>query len=255
MKIASIATFFAVAASSLQMGSAYERELNDERRLGMGKYSGHATSKFGKYDDIRTRCCTEDPEQPLCKCPVRNFDGWGGWWNFKAKWEDKCETSIFAKSSIAAFASSNPDFSILADLLKEYNLVEPLSGKGPFTVFAPTNDAFNDLLKKVDLGDIDVAAVLTYHVIAGSAIKAADLNGSQTPGTFNGASIEIIKTTTTDENDKKIVDVKITDSTGGIATVVSADNEASNGVIHAIDQVLIPPDQSTESQSSVEFGK
>ena len=255
MKTASVATSFAVVACSSQMGSAYERELNDERRLGMGKYSGHAISKFGKYDDIRTRCCTKDPEQPLCKCPVRNFEGWGGWWNFKAKWEDKCDTTIFAKSSIAAFASSNPDFSILAGLLKEYNLVEPLSGKGPFTVFAPTNDAFTELLEKVDLGDIDVAAVLKYHVIVGSAIKAADLNGSQTPGTFNGASIEIIKTTTTDENDKKIVDVKITDSTGGIATVVSADNEASNGVVHAIDRVLIPPDLSTESQSSVEFGK
>jgi len=254
MKTASVATSFAVAACSSQMGSAYERELNDERRLGMGKYSGHAISKFGKYDDIRTRCCTKDPEQPLCKCPVRNFEGWGGWWDFKDKWEDKCDTTIFAKSSIAAFASSNPDFSILAGLLKEYNLVEPLSGKGPFTVFAPTNDAFTELLEKVDLGDIDVAAVLKYHVIVGSAIKAADLNGSQTPGTFNGASIEIIKTTTTDESDKKIVDVKITDSTGVPAKVVIADNEASNGVVHAIDKVLIP-DLSSGSSTSVEYGK
>mmetsp|Transcript_9081 Transcript_9081/g.21320 ORF Transcript_9081/g.21320 Transcript_9081/m.21320 type:complete len:254 (-) Transcript_9081:62-823(-) len=253
MKTASVATFFAVAACSSQMGSAYERELNDERRLGMEKYSGHATSKFDKYDDIRTRCCTKDPEQPLCKCPVRNFEGWGGWWNFKAKWEDKCDTSIFAKSSIAAFASSNPDFSILAGLLKEYNLVEPLSGKGPFTVFAPTNDAFTDLLEKVDLGDIDVAAVLKYHVIAGSAIKAADLNVSQTPGTFNGATIKIDKTTRK-ENDEDIVEVKITDSTGVPAKVVIADNEASNGVVHAIDKVLIP-DLSSGSSTSVEYGK
>ena len=244
MKIASIATFFAVAASSSQMGSAYERELNDERRLGMGKYSGHATSKFGKYDDIRTRCCTEDPEQPLCKCPVRNFEGWGGWWNFKAKWEDKCKTSIFAKSSISAFASSNPDFSILADLLKEYNLVEPLSGKGPFTVFAPTNAAFNDLLKNVDLGDIDVAAVLKYHVVEGSAIKAADFKDGQTPETLNGASI-LVDTAT---------GVEIKDSTGVPAKVVIADNEASNGVVHVIDKVLIP-DLSSRSSTSVEYGK
>ena len=243
MKTASVATFFAVAACSSQMGSAYERELNDERRLGMGKYSGHATSKFGKYDDIRTRCCTKDPEQPLCRCPVRNFEGWGGWWNFKAKWEDKCDTTIFAKSSIAAFASSNPDFSILAGLLKEYNLVEPLSGKGdlaPFTVFAPTNDAFTDLLEKVDLGDIDVAAVLKYHVIDGAAIKAADLKNSQTPETLNNDETIEIDKTTRKENDEDIVEVTITDFNGGIATVVSADNGASNGVVHAIDKVLIP---------------
>ena len=243
MKTASVATFFAVAACSSQMGSAYERELNDERRLGMGKYSGHATSKFDKYDDIRTRCCTEDPEQPLCRCPVRNFEGWGGWWNFKAKWEDKCDTTIFAKSSIAAFASSNPDFSILAGLLKEYNLVEPLSGKGdlaPFTVFAPTNDAFTDLLEKVDLGDIDVAAVLKYHVIDGAAIKAADLKNSQTPETLNNDETIEIDKTTRKENDEDIVEVTITDFNGGIATVVSADNGASNGVVHAIDKVLIP---------------
>ena len=254
MKIASIATFFAVAACSSQMVSAYERELNDERRLGMGKYSGHATSKFDKYDDIRTRCCTKDPEQPLCKCPVRNFEGWGGWWNFKAKWEDKCDTSIFAKSSIAAFASSNPDFSILAGLLKEYNLVEPLSGKGPFTVFAPTNDAFTDLLEKVDLGDIDVAAVLKYHVIDGAAIKAADLKNSQTPETLNNDETIEIDKTTRKENDEDIVEVTITDFNGGIATVVSADNGASNGVVHAIDKVLIP-DLSSGSSTSVEYGK
>lgn len=244
MKTASVATFFAVAACSSQISSAYERKLNDERRLGMGKYSGHATSKFGKYDDIRTRCCTEDPEQPLCKCPVRNFEGWGGWWNFKAKWEDKCDTTIFAKSSIAAFASSNPDFSILADLLKEYNLVEPLSGKGPFTVFAPTNAAFNDLLKNVDLGDIDVAAVLKYHVVEGSAIKAADFKDGQTPETLNGASI-LVDTAT---------GVEIKDSTGVPAKVVIADNEASNGVVHVIDKVLIP-DLSSRSSTSVEYGK
>lgn len=245
MKTASVATFFAVAACSSQTGSAYERELNDERRLGMGKYSGHATSKFGKYDDIRTRCCTEDPKQPLCKCPVRNFEGWGGWWNFKAKWEDKCDTTISAKSSIAAFAASNPDFSILAGLLKEYNLVEPLSGKGPFTVFAPNNDAFNDLLENVDLGDIDVVAVLKYHVIDGSALKAADLKDGQTPETLNNDETIKVDTAT---------GVEITDSTDVPAKVVSADNEASNGVVHGIDKVLIP-DLSSGSSTSVEYGK
>mmetsp|Transcript_10689 Transcript_10689/g.30071 ORF Transcript_10689/g.30071 Transcript_10689/m.30071 type:complete len:123 (-) Transcript_10689:23-391(-) len=122
MKNASIATFLAVAACSASTGSAYERELSDERRLGMGKYSGDASGKFAKYVDIYNRCCdqtfeTLDSDKSPCKCPVRTFKGWGKWFNIYSKWEDKCETSILAKSSIAALASSNENFSILAGLL------------------------------------------------------------------------------------------------------------------------------------------
>ena len=249
MKIASIATFFAVAACSSQIGSAYERELNDERRLGMGKYSGHAASKFEKYDDIRKRCCDRDPEQPPCKCPVRDFEGWGGWWNFKAKWEDKCDTTISAKSSIAAFASSNPNFSTLVDLLKDNGLVDTLSGKGdlaPFTVFAPTNDAFDVLLDTVDIKTVDVAAVLKYHVIAESALTAAELKDNEPLATLNGASISVDTT----------AGVKLNDITNDAAKVIGADNAASNGVVHAIDKVLIPPDYlKSGSSTSVEIGK
>ena len=88
----------------------------------------------------------------------------------------------------------------------------------------------------------------------GAAIKAADLKNSQTPETLNNDETIEIDKTTRKENDEDIVEVTITDFNGGIATVVSADNEASNGVVHAIDKVLIP-DLSSGSSTSVEYGK
>lgn len=136
------------------------------------------------------------------------------------------------EEDIIAIASSNQEFSTLVSALKKADLVETLQGKGPFTVFAPTNEAFDQLL--MDLGITadellahpDLGKVLTYHVVSGK-VMAADLEDKMEADTVNGQKIMV------DLSDG----VKIND-----ATVTTADLEASNGVIHVIDKVLVPDD-------------
>jgi uncharacterized surface protein with fasciclin (FAS1) repeats len=128
-------------------------------------------------------------------------------------------------------AASNPDFTTLVAAVKAAGLVDTLNGTGPFTVFAPTNAAFEalpaGLLDKLLLpaNKETLTKILTYHVVA-SKVMAADV----TPGkvaTVEGSDITI----TTDGG------VKVND-----ATVTATDVEASNGVIHVIDRVLVPAD-------------
>ena len=242
MKTTSVAAFLAIAASTSSIGSAYEREISHERRLGMGKYSGDASSKFAKYLDIYDRCCAPsaevlmNEEETECRCPVRTFEGWGGWFDFYSKWNEKCDSRVQPKSSIAALAASNNDFSTLLDLVSNYeDLVEALSGPGSSTVFAPTNAAFNALLEVnptilEDLGEEGVKNVLLYHVLE-NAVEASDLGTSQETE-FNSQLLKF--------SESASGNVEIMDSTEVKATVILADNEASNGVVHAIDKVLIP---------------
>tara|TARA_B100000678_G_scaffold266562_1_gene251538 strand:+ start:22443 stop:22988 length:546 start_codon:yes stop_codon:yes gene_type:complete len=121
-------------------------------------------------------------------------------------------------------------FTTLLAAAKAAGLVEALQGDGPLTVFAPTDEAFaalgedtiNDLLKPENKDKL--AGILKYHVIAGK-VKAADLAGKTTTAETLNGSVEI------DGTDGVMV---------GDATVIQADVEASNGVIHVIDTVLIP---------------
>ena len=133
-------------------------------------------------------------------------------------------------SSVVDIAISNPDFSILVDAVVKANLAEALSGDGPFTVFAPTNDAFEELFSKLGIKGIDdltagdLAPILTYHVVAGK-VMSGDLSNIKVATLNEGNSISI-----------EIGDgVTINDS-----KVVAADIEGSNGVIHVIDKVLMP---------------
>ena len=132
--------------------------------------------------------------------------------------------------SIVDIAVSNPDFSILVSALAKAELVEALQGEGPFTVFAPTNAAFEALLGELGisaeelLGQPQLADVLLYHVVSG-AVLSTDLQNGMTAETLGGQSI------TVDLTDG----VKINKS-----AVEIADIQASNGVIHVIDSVLIP---------------
>jgi transforming growth factor-beta-induced protein len=134
--------------------------------------------------------------------------------------------------SIVEIATSNPDFSTLVAALQAANLVEALSGDGPFTVFAPTNAAFEKLaaslhLEVADLLELDnLSDILLYHVAEG-AVKAEQALEIGTIPTLNGATVKA---------KLRGSDVFINDS-----KVVTADVEASNGVIHVIDTVLIPP--------------
>ena len=134
--------------------------------------------------------------------------------------------------SIAQVAAENGDFKTLVAALQAAGLVETLQGKGPFTVFAPTDAAFAKLppgTVEALLADKEkLKAVLTYHVVAGR-VMAGDIvkaNGA-TPRTVNGAPIAIVV------RDGKVF------AEG--AQVTTADVPASNGVIHVIDTVLLPP--------------
>lgn len=134
--------------------------------------------------------------------------------------------------TVVEVAASNPDFSTLVAAIKAAGLVDALNGKGPFTVFAPTNAAFaalpagtvEDLLKPENKAKL--TAILTYHVlpakIASSALAGKLLTS---PATLQGGTLAV-------------------DGTKGVkinnAMVTAADVKASNGVIHVIDKVLMP---------------
>ena len=248
MKTISIAAFLAIAASTSTIGSAYERKLSDERRLGMGKYSGDASSKFAKYLDIYDRCCAPsdevlmDEDKTKCRCPVRTFEGWGDWFNFKAKWEMKCDSTILAKSSIVALAKAEGFDELVGLLAPRQDLVNLLKsnngGKG-WTVFAPTDAAFQDLSDKVpDLTDDEVTDVLKYHVVA-DTVPATALSDDQEVTTANGKVITI----------DLVGGVFVEDGTTVKAKVGPKDVFASNGVVHVIDKVLIPPGFRSQSIS------
>jgi uncharacterized surface protein with fasciclin (FAS1) repeats len=139
--------------------------------------------------------------------------------------------SSAATQNIVQIASGNPDFSTLVTALKAADLVKTLEGDGPFTVFAPTNKAFAKI-KKADLDALlaDKAAltkVLTYHVVSGK-VMAADVMkmNKQMAKTVEGSELKISVMGKT---------VRINN-----AKVTAVDIEASNGVIHVIDTVLMP---------------
>jgi uncharacterized surface protein with fasciclin (FAS1) repeats len=136
------------------------------------------------------------------------------------------------KSDIVTLAAGNEDLSTLVAAVKAAGLVETLQSDGPFTVFAPTNAAFEALpagtvenLLKPENKD-QLIAVLTYHVVA-AKVMSTDLKNGQMAGTVQGS------------------DVKVKISKAGVmindAKVVAADVDASNGVVHVIDKVLLPP--------------
>lgn len=131
---------------------------------------------------------------------------------------------------IVGVALSNDDFSILVSALQKAGLVDDLQGAGPFTVFAPTNAAFEKLLGELNitadqlLAQPDLAKVLTYHVVSGE-VMAADLTNGMTATTLNGESLTFDLSGSPKVNN---------------ANITTTDINASNGVIHVIDTVLVP---------------
>lgn len=144
-------------------------------------------------------------------------------------------TTTSATKNIVEITSGNADFSILAAAVTAAGLVETLSGTGPFTVFAPMDNAFaalppntvDSLLKPENRNRL--RSILTYHVVSGS-VYAKDVEAGEVM-TVNGAKFAI-------SLDKG--SVVITDGQGQRAKVISTDIAASNGVIHVIDAVLLP---------------
>jgi len=132
-------------------------------------------------------------------------------------------------------------FTVLAALLTKADLVTTLKGPGPFTVFAPTDDAIAAALKKLGMTQEaalgmpidDLAGILTYHLVAGKVLSTALTNGMKA-NTVNGASVTIT-----------IGDVVKVNT----ATVTTADVMCSNGVIHIIDDMLMPPTAAPETKA------
>lgn len=146
-----------------------------------------------------------------------------------------------AMTDIVGTAVGAGQFTTLAKALQAADLVTTLKGAGPFTVFAPTDAAFAKLpaetLNSLLANPAELRKVLTYHVVAGR-VTAADVVKLSQATTVNGAQVQIAV------RDGKVV-------LNGTSTVATADVMASNGVIHVIDTVILPPTTAaTTPQSS-----
>lgn len=151
--------------------------------------------------------------------------------------------AMYPSKNIVENAVNSKDHTTLVAAVKAAGLVETLEGTGPFTVFAPTNEAFN----KLPAGTVDnlvkpenkatLTSILTYHVVAGK-YNASDLakmikegNGTATLTTVQGGKLWVMM------KGKKIA---VKDEKGGVAYVTIKDVNQSNGVIHVVDNVLMP---------------
>ncbi|MBN1157926.1 MAG: fasciclin domain-containing protein [Bacteroidales bacterium] len=151
--------------------------------------------------------------------------------------EEKDEEMDQTEQNIVEIASSDDSFSTLVAALSKANLASTLQGGGPFTVFAPTNDAFDLLFNDLGVTGLDdlsaeaLTPVLLYHVLSGQALST-------------NLSTGFVSTLSPGPGDSKIsLQVEVGSVIlNGSAEVTSADNMASNGVIHVIDEVLLPPD-------------
>ncbi|MBS2004012.1 MAG: fasciclin domain-containing protein [Cyanobacteria bacterium SZAS LIN-5] len=150
---------------------------------------------------------------------------------------------MYSNKDIIDNAVNSPIHKTLVTAVKAADLVTTLKGPGPFTLFAPTDEAF----KALPAGTVEgllkpeskatLVGILTYHVVPGS-VSATELiklikdgNGTATVKTVQGESLKA---------SLKGKKVQITDSKGNVATVTQADVKQSNGVIHVIDKVLMP---------------
>ncbi len=141
---------------------------------------------------------------------------------------------------IVDIAAGNPEFSILVAAVQAAGLVDTLKGDGPFTVFAPTNAAFAALLQELSLTAEQLLAnkplltqVLTYHVLASRSLAASFTDGLAL-ATVQGQPVKFKKAGS---------GLSIVDASGRMSNVVIANVQASNGVVHAIDRVILPTDK------------
>jgi uncharacterized surface protein with fasciclin (FAS1) repeats len=148
--------------------------------------------------------------------------------------EKSGRTAVVARraETIAATAIANGNFTILVKALQKAGLVATVSGKSPYTVFAPIDAAFADLLKELGcsaeqlLANPDLKSILLYHVVGGSTMSSSLKDGQKV---------------TTAQSGQLAVQIAGGKVKVGRATVTAADIEFSNGVIHVIDKVLRPP--------------
>ena len=151
-----------------------------------------------------------------------------------AESNDAMAVDAAATQSIGEMAAGNENLTILTEALQAADLDDMMMAEGQYTVFAPTDDAFAALLTKLNvtkeqlLGDKEMlTSVLTYHVVP-MVVKAADIPYGTAIDTANGQTISI--------SDANV----ITDASGNTANIVGTDMMATNGVVHVIDNVLLP---------------
>jgi uncharacterized surface protein with fasciclin (FAS1) repeats len=145
--------------------------------------------------------------------------------------------AVIGLPTVVTFATADPNFTGLAGALSAQGLVSTLSGtaSSPFTVFAPTNDAFAALDDEIpgvvaSLTSAQLTAVLTYHVVAGANVLSSTLTQGQVVTTFETGTLTVGLTG----------GAKLTDERGRITNIVAVDVQAANGVIHVLDNVLLP---------------
>lgn len=149
--------------------------------------------------------------------------------------------AVMLPPSIVDLALSNSNFSILVDLLVRADLVDALKADGPFTVFAPTNAAFADLLTELDYADVDamiadlgidfIAKVLKNHVVSGANVLSSTLTNNQVVSPLDGNDFTIQISGST---------VTIKDANDRVSGIVTVDVQGTNGVIHVINKVILP---------------
>ncbi|MGC1479917.1 MAG: fasciclin domain-containing protein [Chthoniobacterales bacterium] len=142
----------------------------------------------------------------------------------------KIAEAAATEGTVVEVLAGNPDFSTLVAAVKAADLAETLSGEGPFTIFAPTNEAFEKVPAETletlmsPEGKDQLTSILTYHVVP-SKVMAADVKTMKAP-TVEGTEADVVVT----DGNVTIDDAKVTDT----------DMVASNGVVHVIDTVLMP---------------
>lgn len=136
--------------------------------------------------------------------------------------------------TIVEIAVDNDDFSTLVTAVTAADLGETLSGEGPFTLFAPTNEAFEKIdeatLITLLANKAELTKVLTYHAAA-AKVLSGDLTNGMVVDSVEGSKLTI---------NVKVGKVTVTTDAGVVANVTTADIEGSNGVIHVIDTILLP---------------
>ncbi len=147
------------------------------------------------------------------------------------------------EKDIVALAMEQDNLSTLVEAVKAAELVETLQGDGPFTVFAPTNEAFEALpegtlenLLKPENKD-KLVSVLTYHVVSGK-VASTDLSDGMMATTVEGSDAEVML-----QDGEAMIEG---------AKVIAADVEASNGIVHIIDAVILPPSMMETAQGDKE---
>jgi transforming growth factor-beta-induced protein len=164
---------------------------------------------------------TDDPQGPFCaSIPAQGEGSFVG----------------MADDPVATAASNNPYLTTLSSAVQAAGLVETLNGQGPFTILAPSNEAFaavpQETLDAV-LADTELlTTVLTYHVIAGQSLSADELAAEGSALSVQGAEL----TFTTDEDGALIIN-------GGMATATCWNIPTANATVHVIDRVLTPPEE------------